>query len=157
MAGGDAAAALSHRCGQKAEARRKGEPFPDNVDIVTVDELRSRLWADGSVALLAVDAGEPVAGCFATQALSTHAPVPGLAHVSGLSVLPHRWGEGLGRRVLATLEGVLLDRGYITAQLVVLEANVRARRLYDLAGWRLARIGEPHPAGPQVVYEKTLS
>ncbi|MDP8962293.1 MAG: GNAT family N-acetyltransferase [Actinomycetota bacterium] len=155
VAGREAAPALA-LLWVRAEARRKGETIPSDVDASAVDALRSRLDSYGAVAVVAVEAGEPVAGCFATQALEHDEPVHGRAHVSGISVMPERWGEGLGRHVLARLEGVLLDRGYDAAQLIVLETNDRARRLYELAGWRLVSTGEPHPAGPHAVYEKTL-
>lgn len=155
VAGGEEAPALA-LLWAKAEAHRRGEPIPCDVDASAVEALRYRLDANGAVAVVAVDAGKVVAACFATQAIENDQPVDARAHVSGISVMPDRWGEGLGRRVLARLEGALVDHGYQTAQLSVLETNGRARRLYDRSGWRLMCAGQPHPAGPHAVYEKTL-
>jgi len=43
------------------------------------------------------------------------------------------------------------------AQLHVLETNHRARSLYERLGWTLVRDGDPHPEGPQAVYEKSFA
>ncbi len=97
-----------------------------------------------------------MAGCFATQALLDGEPVAGRAHVSGIAVAPDRWGEGLAHAVLQRLNDLLLEHGYDTAQLYVLETNFRARAVYEHIGWRLIRTGELHPEGPHAVYETSL-
>lgn len=154
---GAAAAGALARLWARAEARRRGEPMPATVDESAVDAVRARLAEEGATAVLGVDGNEPVVGCFATQARVDDRPVTGRAHVSGISVDPQRWGQGLASGALLYLEEVLIAAGYDTVQLYVLETNARARSLYEHLGWRLVRVGEPHPAGPHAVYEKRLA
>ena len=45
-------------------------------------------------------------------------------------------GTGVGREVFARATGVLQVRGFTSATLWVLEANERARRFYEAAGWQ---------------------
>src|SRR4051812_20296538 len=79
----------------KAEAQRRGQSLPSAVNDAAVEAVRARLETNGAVALVGFDADQPVAGCFATQAMVDNEPVAGRAHVSGIAVLPERWGEGL--------------------------------------------------------------
>jgi GNAT superfamily N-acetyltransferase len=55
--------------------------------------------------------------------------------VCGLHVHPSHWSHGFGRSLLerALLEAIVLEFGPL--RLWVLEANVRARRLYVSTGW----------------------
>ena len=48
---------------------------------------------------------------------------------------PDRWGQGVGRALLAAGESALLDDGQWQALLWVLDANVRARAFYERQGW----------------------
>ena len=60
---------------------------------------------------------------------------PSTGELSGLHVHPSQWSHGFGRNLLerALLEAIVLDFGPL--RLWVLEANVRARRLYVSTGW----------------------
>lgn len=49
---------------------------------------------------------------------------------------PDRVGTGAGRELFAYAVDDLKTRGYTTATLWVLETNERARRFYELAGWK---------------------
>jgi GNAT superfamily N-acetyltransferase len=49
---------------------------------------------------------------------------------------PARVGSGLGRALFAHAVDDLRERGYRTATLWVLESNERARRFYEVAGWK---------------------
>lgn len=49
---------------------------------------------------------------------------------------PDRVGTGLGRRLFEHAVGDLRERGFTVATLWVLETNERARRFYELAGWK---------------------
>lgn len=51
-------------------------------------------------------------------------------------VLPEHWGKGHGRDLIAAGEQRLRELGHRQAVLWVLEDNPRARRFYELAGWR---------------------
>jgi GNAT superfamily N-acetyltransferase len=61
---------------------------------------------------------------------------PNTAELSTLYLDPHVVGTGVGRALLADAIGDLRQRGYRAALLWVLESNVRARRFYEIAGWR---------------------
>jgi ribosomal protein S18 acetylase RimI-like enzyme len=52
-------------------------------------------------------------------------------------VLPESWGTGAGRALNTRLLAVLRADGFEEAVLWVLDDNPRARRFYELAGWRL--------------------
>lgn len=140
----------------KAEAHRTGRPIPAEVDEPAIDGVRARLADPAARAVLGFDGNQPVVGCFATQAVVDGKPIRRRAHVSGLSVDPGRWGQGLATEALQRLEEILVSAGYDTAQLQVLETNARARSLYEYLGWRLVRLGEPHPAGPHAIYDRRL-
>lgn len=60
----------------------------------------------------------------------------GTAEIGTLYALPELWGTGVGRRLLAAVVDQLTKAGCTRAQLWVLEANDRARRFYEAAGWR---------------------
>ena len=49
---------------------------------------------------------------------------------------PGRIGTGLGSRLFAHAVDDLRDRGFTGATLWVLESNERARRFYEIAGWK---------------------
>ena len=137
---GDAAAPALALLWARAEAHRRGEPMPATVDESAVDALRARLAEEGATAVLGVAGDEPVAGCFATQACLKDTTITGRAHVSGISVDPQRWGQGLARGALRHLEEALVTAGYDAVQLHVLETNARARSLYEHLGWRLGEL-----------------
>ncbi len=49
---------------------------------------------------------------------------------------PGRLGAGVGRELFAHAVEDLRDRGFHVASLWVLETNERARRFYEIAGWK---------------------
>ena len=57
--------------------------------------------------------------------------------VYAIYVLPEAFGTGTGRELFAHANRILRERGFAAATLWVLEANERARRFYEAAGWRL--------------------
>ena len=52
-------------------------------------------------------------------------------------VSPDRWGQGLGKALVTCATERLTALGYSTAILWVLESNSRARRFYELSGWKV--------------------
>jgi GNAT superfamily N-acetyltransferase len=52
-----------------------------------------------------------------------------------LYVLPDAWGTGVGRLLMAETLTRLRREGFVEAVLWVIDANPRARRFYELAGW----------------------
>ena len=75
-------------------------------------------------------------------------------------VHPDHWGEGIGQALIAAGEERLRELGHDHAILWVLEDNPRARRFYELAGWRTdgARKAEPRwdVSAAEVRYRKRL-
>lgn len=62
-------------------------------------------------------------------------PLPGLCHVSAVSVRPDRWGRGVGTRLVRHLMGEARARGYSAFQLWTHADNERAQRLYERLGF----------------------
>jgi GNAT superfamily N-acetyltransferase len=60
---------------------------------------------------------------------------PGAGELWALYVDPEAWGTGLGRALIVEAER-RLARHHTAATLWVLTGNVRARRFYEVAGWR---------------------
>ncbi len=61
---------------------------------------------------------------------------PGTGEIYAIYLEPDVIGTGAGRELFSRAMGVLRVRGFTTATLWVLEANERARRFYEAAGWR---------------------
>ena len=85
---------------------------------------------------------------------------PGTGEVSALYVHPDFVGRGVGRLLLARAVRDLAEQGYSRATLWVLESNARARRFYEIAGWRPDGVAktEVRPGGdlPEVRYGRDL-
>jgi len=60
----------------------------------------------------------------------------GAGHLMALYVDPDRWGQGIGRTLIAAGRDVLVQRGFTEAALWVLAGNARADRFYVADGWR---------------------
>mgnify|MGYP003441106860 CR=1 FL=1 len=58
------------------------------------------------------------------------------AELYAIYLEPDRVGTGAGRELFAHAIDDLRDRGFRTATLWVLETNERARRFYEIAGWK---------------------
>ena len=52
-------------------------------------------------------------------------------------VLPGQWSSGAGRALMDAVLSLAAGQDYTDVSLWVLEANARARRFYDKAGFRL--------------------
>jgi GNAT superfamily N-acetyltransferase len=63
---------------------------------------------------------------------------PGDAELRRLYVIPERWGQGIGSRLLDAALNRAGRTGGTTAWLRVLEKNDRARAFHENRGWRLA-------------------
>ena len=63
-------------------------------------------------------------------------PVPGLLHLSLLSVAPDRWGQRIGRLLVEQSLARAEVRGYEQVQLWTHADNLRANRLYKSMGFR---------------------
>lgn len=78
--------------------------------------------------------------------------VPGRGHVSMVFVRPEHWGRGLGKALMADLQGtVAACRGWSRTTLWTRESNERAQHLYVTAGYQpTGRVAEL-PTGERVL------
>lgn len=110
--------------------------------------LRSAIEDEGIIFEVAVDAadGDAEAADPADEDAAEDAPV-GFASarptdgdddvfsLGRIYVHPDRWGEGIGRRLLATVEAKIERRGGDRVRLVVMADNDRAVGFYESAGY----------------------
>jgi ribosomal protein S18 acetylase RimI-like enzyme len=86
-------------------------------------------------------------------------PEPGLFFLSLVYVVPHRWGEGIGGRLVDALLGAARAEGYDRAHLWThKDDNSRAQRLYEGRGFRQSGVEKNDEAGERIIrYERHLS
>jgi ribosomal protein S18 acetylase RimI-like enzyme len=82
------------------------------------------------------------------------------AELYGIYVLPSHWSTGAGRALMDGVLSLTEQAGYTDISLWVLEVNIRARRFYEKAGFRLT--GESGvlrglPGVTQVRYRRAIS
>jgi GNAT superfamily N-acetyltransferase len=113
----------------------------DYLDALSVDQ-RAEAWRQ-----ILADSDLPCTGAFV---LECDAVVVGFVHVSpsrdddaeaaigevtAIYVLADFWSRGVGRALMHCAVENLRDAGFTSATLWVLDANLRARRFYEAAGW----------------------
>ena len=99
---------------------------------------RSMLADPTSFAVVAWEGSEAVGMAQAMEGRADEgrgAPIPGLAHVGMVFVVPERWSSGVGSLVLDAVLAEARRRGYVRAQLWTGVANHRARPFYERRGW----------------------
>jgi GNAT superfamily N-acetyltransferase len=104
----------------------------------TVASCRN-LFHDPTAFAFAAVSGDPPAREWLGMSVVLVPDAPrGDAELRRLYVIPERWGQGVGGRLLdAAIRGA--ERaGAAVAWLSVLEKNIRARSFYENRGWRLA-------------------
>ena len=92
----------------------------------------SRLADPTAMALVATSGGRPV-GSVLTRANHEF----GEGELSALHVLPGEWGRGIGSALHDAALAALAAAGHRRAGLWVIEANERARWMYERRGWVL--------------------
>jgi GNAT superfamily N-acetyltransferase len=128
------AAKLSYR-----EWARPGWKAPSQAAEMT--RWKQRLADDAGWGLLARDLVRAIGTIHFTDARTDGGAgeaIPGRAHLSGLFVLPARWGEGIGSALLARAVEEMRSRSYRSAQLFTAVDNRRSRRFYEGRGWHLS-------------------
>jgi len=117
--------------------------LPDeHLDGLSVSEREAR-WADGLTEpvlgvsrFVAVDRGRVVGFVAAGPSDGDFAEPPiGAAEVGAIYLLEEVQGTGVGRALLERATEAMRTNGYRHAVLWVFEANDRARRFYQAAGW----------------------
>jgi ribosomal protein S18 acetylase RimI-like enzyme len=58
-----------------------------------------------------------------------------VGEMTSIYVLPDRWGQGIGRRLMTAGLATLTEAGYLSVILWVLDSNVRAIRFYESTRW----------------------
>lgn len=156
-----AVAAVHVRSWQVAYRGIVPDPILDNLD-VAVRAARYSFDATGPDdpnAWIAVD-GHTVVG-FVILGRCRDDGLQGLGEVRSLYADPARWRSGLGAALMRKAEQELLGIGFAEASLWVFEANVRARRFYEAAGWRCDDGLKSVEIGgleiPEVRYRKVLA
>ena len=93
-------------------------------------------WADDMTALLAEEDGRGIGLVACGTAGAMFGPPPGGAgEVFAIYLREDAQGTGVGRALFEAGTQALKDRGFERAVLWVYEANDRARRFYESAGW----------------------
>ena len=83
--------------------------------------------------IVAVDR-ESIQG-FATTMPARDPDLTGYGELCALYVDPASWGQGIGVALVSAARAHLLDSGFRSAALWVLDGNVRAERFYRIDGW----------------------
>jgi ribosomal protein S18 acetylase RimI-like enzyme len=118
---------------------------------------RLRMWAsDQTTRLIGAYDGDAMVGMLLSMVGRANdgsgPPVSSFRHLAGVSVLPNRWGKGIGRKMLqATLADVEADN----VRMVTLWArrgNERADRLFKSVGFQLTGRTQPDEAGNQMLH-----
>jgi GNAT superfamily N-acetyltransferase len=78
---------------------------------------------------------ETGAGIVGFAGFSPSQETPAIAEIGTLYAIPEVWGTGIGRQLMLATLTALGQADYTHATLWVLEANERARRFYEAAGW----------------------
>jgi GNAT superfamily N-acetyltransferase len=98
-----------------------------------------RLFDDPTATVLAAVSGNPPARQWlGVSAVLVPGAREGEAELRRLYVIPERWGQGVGSRLLDAVLQRAQRAGATTASLSVLEKNNQARTFYEHRGWRLA-------------------
>jgi L-amino acid N-acyltransferase YncA len=108
------------------------------LDRLSVDE-REASWrealATGSAGAVVAEAEGRIVGFASFGPSRDEDAAEGVGEVPAIYVEPEVLGTGVGRSLLAEAAARLRDAGFRRATLWVLEANARARRFYEHAGW----------------------
>lgn len=108
------------------------QAFLDALSVETRAERWRALLDQSRGRILVVELEGSVVG-FCSLGPADHG---GWGEVYAIYLAPERWGEGLGRDLLAAAESALWSDGHHEALLWVLEGNSRARTFYERQGWR---------------------
>jgi L-amino acid N-acyltransferase YncA len=108
------------------------------LDRLSVDEReaswREALASDAAGAVVAEAEGR-IVGFASFGPSRDEDAAEGVGEVPAIYVDPEVLGAGVGRTLLAEATARLREAGFRRATLWVLEANARARRFYEKAGW----------------------
>ncbi len=98
------------------------------------ERLTSRL-GDPDSTIFVIEAAGKVDGVAIWGPSGDSDATPETAEVRTIYLDPEAIGRGLGRSLFAAVIDDIAARGFTSATLWVLDANARARRFYEIAGW----------------------
>jgi GNAT superfamily N-acetyltransferase len=102
------------------------------------DDARRRWerWLGAGATVRVVESGGRIVG-FCTFGRSRDAGAdPATGEVMAINVHPESWRKGVGRALLLEVTALLRADGFADATLWVVHGNERARRFYEVLGWR---------------------
>jgi len=111
-----------------------GQPLPGDVKMRLVPDLHARTLRGDALVLLARRGARPVgvAVCFASYSTFRGRPV---LNLHDLAVVAEERGQGVGRRLLDAVCDAARERRCCKVTLEVREDNLRARGIYERAGF----------------------
>lgn len=86
-------------------------------------------------ATLVVDDGQVSGFVDVGPTRDEHLDAGEVAELYAIYLHPDRWGRGHGRQLIIAAEATMVELGFSSAMLWVLEDNARARAFYEAAGW----------------------
>jgi GNAT superfamily N-acetyltransferase len=108
---------------------------PADLDAMPVDASRWRARFDSPPAGWTTFVAERDSSVIGFAAMGPSRDEPEVGELYAIYVDPDDWSSGAGRALIVKAEEQLA-RAYSRATLWVLSGNARARRFYELAGWR---------------------
>jgi GNAT superfamily N-acetyltransferase len=132
-----ALAAVHVRAWQAAYRGMMSDDYLDGLDVGEREHTWSA-WLGQEHGILVVE--DDVAGVagFAITGIVRDGEEPGdrsVGELYAINLAPEHWDHGLGRALLTAATDQLRRQGYAEATLWVVDANQRARRFYEIAGW----------------------
>lgn len=110
--------------------------FLDSLSVERRAEFWNRILGNADVdVFVALDAGETIVGFASIHATRDSDATPGTGELGTIYVLPEAWGQGYGRALMDAALDRAVERGFAVLTVWVLEANERAKRFYQIAGF----------------------
>jgi ribosomal protein S18 acetylase RimI-like enzyme len=110
----------------------------------------AKLTATGSILSIAESSSRTLG--FALAVEKAPPDTARTAHLTLLAVDPTSQSRGLGRFLLANITHSLVMEGFSEVTLGVLEENLAARKIYEIAGWRITGRGVFEDSGRPCVH-----
>jgi ribosomal protein S18 acetylase RimI-like enzyme len=125
------------------------DAYLDRADLegAEAEQLRDRLLNTGDAARVSVaEVGGRIMGYCAYGRAADDDTQPASGAVYDLYIHPDGWRRGVGRQLIEHATDYFRAQGFGEATLFVFEANARARKFYEQAGWK--------PDGHREIYER---
>ncbi len=108
--------------------------------------LEDTAWPRAGVLVL-VDAGDVVGFSHLCPTRDDDRDPATTAEITSIYLAPQAWGGGNGLALITLSIEQLVEAGYLTATLWALDTNTRARRFYEIGGWRTDGASKQHDWG----------